>query len=167
MSDDVKSYENLQRRAFRQVVHRVWAMIQAGLTDEMNEAEARMARILIEHPEYEEIFDDEEVLDGDEFDTGREGNPFVHVSLHKMVEDQLEAGRPEEVLGFLDAMKAQGHDPHEIVHAIMKILVRLIADSVTKGKSFDGQRYRRLLERLRGVRLDEADDALDREFMGH
>ncbi len=30
---------NLQRQAFRRTVHRVWAMIQADLVDEMNGAE--------------------------------------------------------------------------------------------------------------------------------
>ena len=34
-------------------------------------------------------------------------------------------------------------------------------------KSLDVNRYRRMLERYRGLRLDEVDEALGREFMGH
>ena len=167
MSESSKSYEATQRQVFRRTVYHIWSKMQAGLIDEMSEAEYSIARILLEHPEYEEFFDDDEILDGREFDTGKEGNPFLHVSIHKMVEDQLQAGRPEEVQAFFDGMVERGRDRHEIVHAIMKILVRLISDAGMKGKPLDVRRYRLLLDRYRDLPLDEVEEALDREFWGH
>jgi hypothetical protein len=142
-------------------------MIQAGLVDEMNPAEYKIARLLIDHPEYEDTYDDEELLDGREFDTDPEGNPFLHISVHKMVEDQIETGRPEEVTLYLGAMVDRGFDRHAIIHAIMKILVRLIADAVNKQKALDVKRYRGLLGRYRNIGLDEVAEALDREFASH
>jgi hypothetical protein len=167
MSNDPKASENFQRQAFRKTVHRIWSMIQAGLSDEMDEAESKIARILLEHTEFEEIFDDEDLLDGREFDTGSEGNPFLHISFHKMVEDQIGVGRPAELLSFLAAMEAKGFDRHEIVHAVMKILIRLISDAMAHQKPLDVNRYRRLLQRYRNIGLDEISDALNRELMSN
>ena len=167
MSDMSKSYGNLQREVFRKTVYRIWNMMQAGLLDEMDEAENRIARILLDHPEYEEILEDTEILDGREFDAGEAGNPFLHISFHKMVEDQLESGRPAEVLSFLESMRAKGFDRHEIIHVIMKILIRFISDAMTHQKTLDVNRYRRLLKSCRNMGLDEVPDALAREFMSH
>lgn len=167
MSESSESYQALQRQAFRRTVYHIWAMIQAGLMDEMSEAEYGIARILLEHPEYEEFFDDDEILDGREFDTGAEGNPFLHISIHKMVEDQLQVGRPEELTVFFDTMAEQGQDRHEIVHAIMKILVRLISDAAMQRKPLNVNRYRMILARYRDIPLGEVEDALEREFRGH
>jgi hypothetical protein len=167
MTDFSKAHENLHRQAFRKAVYRIWNMIQAGLLDELDEAEYRIAKILLAHPEYEDIFDDDEILDGREFDIGSDGNPFLHISIHKMVEDQIESGRPEEVLSFLESMKDKGNERHEIIHAIMKILVRLISDAVHNQKSLNVNRYQNVLSRYRKINLDEVPEALDREFMGH
>ncbi|MDQ5985924.1 MAG: hypothetical protein CSYNP_01642 [Syntrophus sp. SKADARSKE-3] len=167
MTDFSKSHENLHRQVFRKTVYRIWNMIQAGLLDELDEAEYRIAKILLEHPEYEDIFDDEDILDGREFDTGSGGNPFLHISIHKMAEDQIESSRPEEVLSFLEAMKEKGNERHEIIHAIMKILVRLISDAMRNQKSFNVDRYRNVLSRYKNINLDDVPEALDREFMGH
>jgi len=167
MSDSSKVYGNLQREAFRKAVYRIWNMIQAGLLDEMDESESGIAKILLDHPEYEEIFEDTEILDGREFDAGTSGNPFLHISFHKMVDDQLASGRPEEVRFFLESMEDKGYDRHEIVHALMKILVCLISDAMKNQKSLDVNHYRRLLVRYGNIGPDEVTEALEREFLGH
>ena len=108
-----------------------------------------------------------EILDGREFATGEVGNPFLHISFHKMVEDQLEAGRPEEVLSFLESMTAKGFARHDIVHVVMKILIRLIAEAMNRQKPLDIRRYRRILKNCRNIGLDDVPDVLDREFTAH
>lgn len=167
MSDFSKNYENLQRQAFRKAVHRIWGMIQAGLMDEMTEPEYRIAAILLAHPEYEDVYEDTEILDGREFDTGSEGNPFLHVSFHQMIEDQLASGNHKELSFFVEVMENKGYDRHEIIHAVIKILIRMLSDAINNNKSIDVNRYKRLLTRFGNIELDEVPDALDREFLGH
>lgn len=167
MTDFPKVHENLQRQAFRKTVYRIWNMIQAGLLDDMEEAEYKIARILLDHPEYEDIFDDEEILDGREFNTSSDGNPFLHISIHKMVEDQIEAGSPKEISLFFESMEDKGYKRHDIIHTVMKILARMISDAMTNERPFNVSRYQRLLMRYRDIRLEEVPDALDREFRGH
>ncbi len=158
---------NLQRQAFRRAVHRVWAMIQADLIDEMNDAEGRLARILLDHAEYEDVFEDEEVLDGHEFYTGPEGNPFLHVSFHKMVEDQLESGRIKELRLFFEAMAARGYDRHEVIHAVIEILLYLLYSSLSQDLPLDVKRYHLLLTRYSSLRLEDISEALKLEFGSH
>jgi hypothetical protein len=167
MKEFTKSAEDLQRQAFRRTVYHIWGMIQAGLVDEMNEAEYAIARILLEHPEYGDFFEDEKILDGRKFDTGSAVNPFLHVSLHKMIEDQLEAGHPEEVRFFFESMEAKGNDRHEIVHVIMKILSILIFEAMHSRQSLDVDRYRSILEQCRNFSIDKITEILDRKIFGH
>jgi hypothetical protein len=167
MPESPKSAEDLQRQAFRRTVYHIWSMLQAGLIDEMNEAEYGIARILLEHPEYEDFFENEEILDGQKFDAGSKGNPFLHISFHKMVQDQLEAGRPEEATLFLEFMEEKGYDRHEVIHAIMKILTILISEAMQNRQSLDVDRYRSILEQCRDFRLDEVTEMLDRKISSH
>lgn len=166
MTEFTKSAEELQRQSFRRTVYHIWSMIQAGLIDEMNEAEYAIAGILLEHPEYEDFFEDEKVLDGREFDAGSEVNPFLHISLHKMIKDQLEAGRPEEVRFFFESMEAKGNDRHEIVHVIMKVLSILIYEAINSRQTLDVDRYRSILEQCCNFSLHEITEILDREIFG-
>jgi hypothetical protein len=59
MNDHLRDKANLQRQVFRKTVYRLWQMAQAGLLEEMTDVEYRIATILLDHPEYEDIFDDE------------------------------------------------------------------------------------------------------------
>jgi len=45
--------------------------------------------IVMNHPEYQEKFENENLLDGREYISHNELNPFLHISLHEMAEDQV------------------------------------------------------------------------------
>ena len=50
-----KEAEKLQRKFFRQNVHRVWSMVKSGRRDELSKKDDNLAEILMDHEEYREM----------------------------------------------------------------------------------------------------------------
>src|SRR5512138_3810753 len=113
---DTKARQQLQRRQFRENIHRIWEMVQAGRRNELSDRENDLALILIDHQEYGDHFEDTAIMDGREYDAGAQFNPFLHISTHQMVEDQLAADAPVETGLFCEAMEEKGLSRHDAIH---------------------------------------------------
>lgn len=107
-SDASRESEKLQRKLFRQNIHRIWSMVKSGRRDELSDADNNLAEILMEHEEYCDHFENTDILDGREYEAGATFNPFLHISTHRMVEDQLLADSPVETALFFETMEAKG-----------------------------------------------------------
>ncbi len=164
MTGDPKAYEKLQRKRFRQTVHRLWKMVKAGTVDELSEKENRLARIIMDHQEYHDHFENTDILDGREYEAGMKFNPFAHISTHQMVEDQLSSSSPIETVLFCEAMEEKGMPRHEAVHLIMMILIRVIAVSAANRQPFDTARYKRLLDACGRVEPSEVEGMIEADF---
>jgi Domain of unknown function (DUF1841) len=69
--------------------------------------------VVAEHPEYRAVLDDpmsDELVEG--------ANPRLHVALHLVIANQLWDDTPPEVWQAARRLLAQGHDRHEILHAL-------------------------------------------------
>jgi len=166
MTDDYsKINERLQRQYFRENIHRIWTMIKSGMSVELTEQDHKLAIIIMNHKEYREHFENKDILDGREYEAGDEFNPFLHISFHQMVEDQLSSNSPKEAALFCEAMQDNGISHHNAVHYIMMILTRIIYDSIVNNKSFDTGRYKRLLTRCRKVEPSQIEEAIERDFL--
>lgn len=165
MADDFsKTYERLQRKFFRESIHRIWNMAKSGQLDEISEQDHKLAVIIMDHQEYCDHFEDTDILDGREYEAGNEVNPFLHISLHQMVEDQLASNSPLEAAFFCETLKDRGISHHEAVHYIIMILIRIIYDSMMNQKHFDIDRYKRLLTACGNVEPSEIPDVIDWDF---
>jgi len=108
--------------------------------EDTEQEEERIFRAMMAHPEYEAYFDDPDLLDGDGC-TPEGVNPFVHVSLHGVVEGQLEAGTPPEVRETLDALLAAGLPRHEAVHRIAMAVTEEMHRTLSENRPFDPKAY--------------------------
>ena len=163
---DVEAHRRLQRKQFRQNIHRIWEMVKAGRRNELSDRDNDLALILMEHQEYADHFENTAILDGREYDAGSQFNPFLHISTHQMVEDQLAADLPPETGFFCEAMEEKGLSRHEAVHFVIMILLHLLYSSAAVGRHFDKTRYRRLLERCTGAEPSEVEGIVERDFAG-
>ena len=164
-NDDAGTHEKLQRRFFRENIHRIWEMMKSGRRNELSEKDNDLALIIMDHQEYSDHFENTDILDGREYDAGMQFNPFLHISTHKMVEDQLSADSPAATTLFCETMmEEKGLTRHDAIHFIIMILLHVLYTSAANRQSFDKVRYRRLLNECREVEPSEIEGVIEREF---
>jgi hypothetical protein len=164
---DLKTYEKLQRIIFRKKVHRIWSILKSGKPDELSEKDKKLANIIIEHEEYSDHFENTDILDGNEYEAGKLFNPFLHISAHQIVEDQLSTNTPIETALFVEEMLDKGVSRHEAIHFIIMILIHLIHASATNKQIFDTVRYKHLLNECREAELSEIDKVIEEDISGN
>jgi len=125
-----------QLRAHRQVFWDAWQKAQADLP--LNALEVRIVRVIALHPEYHHFFlDMEDFLDRDfQVDDGM--NPYLHLSLHLAIEEQLATKHPPEAARLMELyVVEQKKDRHDALHAILEVLAETVYTSQRYGKEPD------------------------------
>jgi len=164
IDDSSKELEKLQRRMLRQKMHRIWQAAQSGKLDDLGEEEKRIADIMLEHDEYNDDFGNVDTLADYEYNPDTEVNPFLHISMHSMIENQLREQGPLEVCKFYDAMKEKGCSHHQIIHLIGLILMPLLYEVLKYKKPFDDERYRRFLRKHKDTKPEILQAVLEDEY---
>jgi hypothetical protein len=75
-------------------------------------------------------------------------NPYLHVSLHMAVEEQLLKNDPPEVAAALTGIMARGRTRHEAIHRIAEVLRGMMAESFAGDKPFNPRSYAWKLRKL-------------------
>lgn len=88
------------------------------------------ARWLVEHPEYHEQLSDESAAIARDYPPeGGQSNPFLHLSMHLSISEQVQADIPSGLkLAYGMALAKMG-DPHTAHHAIMEVLGKVLWDA--------------------------------------
>lgn len=107
----------------------------------MEGEEALFAEIMLEHREHHPLFDLGEAAMNIDFAGRRQTNPFLHTSLHAVVEQQLQARQPIEVEQALLSLISRGDSRHDALHQIGGILAQVLYDAVTRNKPIDEGNY--------------------------
>ncbi|MDX8402375.1 MAG: DUF1841 family protein [Mariprofundaceae bacterium] len=137
-----------QLRAHRQIFWDAWAKAQAGLP--LNALEVRIARVIRMHPEYHHYFDDMERFLERDFQVDDGMNPYLHLSLHLALEEQIATHQPPEVGRALEALMRGGMDRHEALHRILEILAETVYYAQRAGGEPDVLLYAARLRELAG-----------------
>jgi hypothetical protein len=101
------------------------------------------------HPEYHHFFDDmEDFLDRDfEVDDGM--NPYLHLSLHLALEEQVATKHPPEMARALDHMVSiKKMDRHDALHKILEVLAETVYFAQRAGREPDVEAYARRMKEL-------------------
>ncbi|MCK4727824.1 MAG: DUF1841 family protein, partial [Desulfobacterales bacterium] len=98
-----------------------------------------------------------------EFDPESETNPFLHVTFHSIVENQLEARDPIEVYQFYNSMRKKKVSRHDTIHLIGAILAPLVVSTLQGRRAFDLEQYKSLLKRAKSKKPEKIMDWLERE----
>jgi len=137
---------NLLKASSRLVLAKIWKAGQAG--EELNAEEERYYRVMLEHEEYHDLWDSlEYVYDKDIMIDGV--SPFLHITIHAVIEEQVAKGQPPEVVETLERLQRAGLDRHEAIHRIGRVFGRCLWSTLQAQKPFDATRYVSELRELR------------------
>jgi len=116
------------RNQLRSVFFQVWEKKLNNLP--LDAMETILANIIEQHPEYHNILAEKEKnLDKDYSPDVGETNPFLHMSMHIAIHEQLSIDQPVGIKTAYQGLLSKLGDSHEVEHRIMDCLAEMIWES--------------------------------------
>jgi hypothetical protein len=113
---------NPSRDEVREMFFRVWKSYREGMP--LAGIEALALDVILQHPEYHDALGDpEHSRDKDYVD---ESNPFLHMSLHMALEEQLSIDQPPGIAARFRALLERHGDRHEALHQALECLAETV-----------------------------------------
>jgi Domain of unknown function (DUF1841). len=136
---------NPSREQARRFFFEAWAKYRRGTI--LSALEDKAVAILLEHPEYQGIFEDPEAnLDRDWGPESGQMNPFLHVSLHLAITEQLAIDQPRGIRALFEQRLARhAGERHRAQHDLLEALAETLWHAQRSGQSLDGELYLRLI----------------------
>jgi len=101
--------------------------------------------VILAHPEYHEVLDHpERYRDKDYAD---QPNPFLHMSLHMALEEQLSIDQPPGIARRFQALVRRHGERHEALHEALECLAETVWRAQRDNAPPDGAAYLECLER--------------------
>jgi hypothetical protein len=145
-------------------MHDIWEKARERDFEGLGEEERRIAKIMVEHEaEFSNQFEFADLTHDYEADPDTEYDPFLHITIHSIIEAQLEQNDPLEVVQFYNAMRQKKYAHHDSIHLIGQILVCLIFEVTNLNKPFDLETYRKLLGKYKSRNPEKLMDLLENE----
>jgi hypothetical protein len=140
---------NPTRDQVREFFFGLWAKSRAGET--LSPLESMALAIVMEHPEYHEVLaDPERYRDREWRPEGGETNPFLHLSMHLAIEEQLSIDQPPGIREAVRRLAARLDADHDARHEVMDCLAEQVWQAQRNGVAFDNGAYLACLERRTG-----------------
>ena len=135
------------RTTNRRVFVEAWRKAQAGAA--LDALEQRIVDLIGRHPEYRAAFrDDDDALARDWLPELGEVNPFLHLSLHLAVLEQVTIDQPVGIRKLFAKLVAhQLGDTHAAEHQVMECLAEALWQSQRDGQSFRPKSYLKCIRR--------------------
>ena len=125
-----------------------WGKYRAGAP--LTALEQMAAGIVALHPEYHAIVEDpDRHLDRDFRPEGGDVNPFLHLSLHLAVAEQLGIDQPPGIRAHHERLTLARGDEHAALHALLDCLGEVLWHAQRHGTPPDAAIYLGCLERQR------------------
>lgn len=123
-----------------------WRKYRAG--EPLSALEQTAARLIAMHPEYHAVIgapgqDRERDYRPEQGDV----NPFLHLSLHLAVAEQLAIDQPPGIVAHYERLRASRGDTHEALHAVVECLGEVIWQAQRTGTAPDATVYLACLDR--------------------
>ena len=104
--------------------------------------EQTAAQLIAMHPEYHAVLEaPERHLDRDYLPEQGDVNPFLHLSLHLAVAEQLAIDQPPGIAAHFARLREAHGDAHEALHAIVECLGEAIWQAQRTGSGPDAALY--------------------------
>lgn len=125
-----------------------WRRQRAG--EALSALEQTAARIVAMHPEYHAVLEAPQThLDRDYRPEQGDINPFLHLSLHLAVAEQLAIDQPPGIVAHFERLRAARGDAHAALHAVLECLGETIWQAQRLGAGPDAAVYLDCLARQR------------------
>ncbi len=117
--------------------------------DILSPIEAMAADWISQHPEYHDVLSDvESALARDYSVDSGQTNPFLHLSMHLSIDEQISIDQPRGIRDAATALTLRLDSAHEAQHKIMECLGEMIWNAQRTGQPPDGDAYIDSVQRL-------------------
>jgi hypothetical protein len=142
---------NPSRDQARRFFFDTWSKYRAGAP--LSALEQVALKVIGLHPEYHALLDDvDRNIDRDYTPEDGGINPFLHLSLHLAVEEQLSIDQPSGVRAQYERIAAVTGSEHDARHALLDCLGESIWQAQRAGGAPDSNAYLDCLAKTSGVR---------------
>lgn len=154
----------LMRRVSREEMYELWGRAKERDFEGLNDEKARIAKIMMEHEdEFYNQFEFADLTYDHEYDPDTEFDPFLHITIHSIVESQLEQKDPIEAYQFYNALRKKKYSRHDSIHFVGQILICMIFEVMKYQKPFNPEIYRKLLKKYKTRKPENLMDLLEKE----
>lgn len=109
------------RTRTRDMFRRAWAKHTSG--QELEPLEKQISSLIEEHPEYHSLLSgSQEVVDKDFTAEDGHENPFLHLSLHLALREQVGTDRPAGIASITRSLLLKHGDGHTVEHLMIEKL---------------------------------------------
>lgn len=112
--------------------------------------ETLAADVVALHPEYHALLQDEEALQREWTPEDGATNPFLHLSLHLAIEEQLSIDQPPGIRTAFDALCARHGERHAALHDILDCLGETLWRAQRERAPLDAHAYLDCMRRKAG-----------------
>ena len=110
--------------------------------------ETQLVTLVREHPEYHDwLRDGDAALQAEFSPQSGGGNPFLHLSMHLALREQVSTDRPRGIARIHARLAARGN-AHDAEHRMMEALGKALWEAQRAGRMPDERAYLENLERL-------------------
>jgi len=104
--------------------------------------------VMLLHPEYHGVLDHpDRYLDHDYTPEAGEANPFLHMSLHVAIEEQLAIDQPPGIRAEFERLLARHGDRHDALHVVLECLGETVWRSQRDRTTPESESYLECLRR--------------------
>ena len=136
---------NPSRDEARRFFFDAWKKYRAG--ESLSPLEQIALSVISLHPEYHVLLGDERNLARDYTPEDGGVNPFLHLSLHLAIEEQLSVDQPAGLRAQYERIRAASGSEHDAKHALLECLGETIWQAQRTASAPDAAGYLACLER--------------------
>ncbi len=104
---------------------------------------------MVEHPEYHPLLSDPEGAAAQDYTPERgETNPFLHLSMHLSISEQISIDQPPGIKEIADTLSQKTGSMHESQHLMMECLGQVMWDAQRQGQPLQPDKYLEALKKL-------------------
>ena len=133
------------REQVREFFFETWRKVQAG--EALSGMQALALQVVLLHPEYHAALGDPGRFRAQEyFPELGQSNPFLHLSLHLALEEQLSIDQPRGIVARFAALLARHGERHAALHDAIECLAEMVWRAQRERGEPDGAAYLECLE---------------------
>jgi Domain of unknown function (DUF1841) len=141
---------NPSRDEVREFFFGTWAKFKQNLM--LTDLEKIALGVMHMHPEYHGILDAPEQFKSQEyFPEFGETNPFLHMSLHLSILEQISINQPIGIAAVYEKLKLKHQNEHDAQHDILDCLAETIWQAQRNSTGLDSAQYLQLLHLKAGL----------------
>ncbi|MGD8582831.1 MAG: DUF1841 family protein [Gammaproteobacteria bacterium] len=134
------------RTELRKVFYECWQLKREGQA--LDALQQMIAGVIEQHPEYHSLLENDTHLDRDFSAVEGETNPFLHMSMHIALIEQISTDRPAGIRKCHRLITQSLGSPHEAEHRMMECLSEAIWQAQQHNRMPDETAYLNCLKNL-------------------